>query len=95
MLYENISGYLRGFGISLLPAILTTIGVCGVRVLWIAMIFPMHRSLQGILLAYPASLTVTALLIFLALLYYRPSVKSADKIHIRPRAHQVKSGTAL
>ena len=30
MLYENMSGYLRGFGISLLPAILTTIGVCGV-----------------------------------------------------------------
>lgn len=29
MLYENVSGYLRGFGISLVPAILTIIGVCG------------------------------------------------------------------
>ena len=28
MLYEVMSGYLRGFGISLVPAILTTIGVC-------------------------------------------------------------------
>lgn len=35
MLYENISGYLRGFGISLVPAILTIIGVCVVRVIWI------------------------------------------------------------
>lgn len=31
MLYEVMSGYLRGFGISLVPAILTTIGVCGTR----------------------------------------------------------------
>ena len=30
MLYEVMSGYLRGFGISFVPAILTTIGVCGV-----------------------------------------------------------------
>lgn len=30
MLYENMSGYLRGFGISLIPAVLTIIGVCGV-----------------------------------------------------------------
>ena len=29
MLYENMSGYLRGFGISLMPAIFTIFGVCG------------------------------------------------------------------
>lgn len=34
MLYDVMSGYLRGFGISLAPAILTTIGVCGVRIAW-------------------------------------------------------------
>ena len=33
MLYENFSGYLRGFGISVVPAVLTIIGVCGVRLL--------------------------------------------------------------
>lgn len=34
MLYEVMSGYLRGFGISLVPAILTCICICGTRVLW-------------------------------------------------------------
>lgn len=33
MLYELMSGYLRGYGISTVPAILTIIGVCGVRLL--------------------------------------------------------------
>lgn len=75
MLYENMSGYLRGFGISLMPAVLTTIGVCGIRILWIVSFFPTHKTLQGILTAYPVSLSITALLIFLALAVYRPSKK--------------------
>lgn len=73
MLYENMSGYLRGFGISLLPAILTIIGVCGVRIFWIAFIFPLERTFSTIMIAYPLSLCVTAILIFIALMKYRPA----------------------
>ena len=75
--YEILSGYLRGFGISLAPAILTLFGVCGVRIFWIKAIFPMHRTFQSILLAYPISLVTTAVLIFIALLIYRPSRRFA------------------
>lgn len=75
MLYENMSGYLRGFGISLAPAVLTTIGVCGVRLLWIFTVFPMHRTFTAIMMAYPLSLSATAVLIFIALMVYRPSRK--------------------
>lgn len=32
MLYENMSGYMRGFGFSLIPAVVTTLGICGVRI---------------------------------------------------------------
>ena len=73
MLYEVMSGYLRGFGISLVPAILTTIGVCGVRIGWIHFVFPQSRTFQTILIAYPVSLSATALLMLIALLCYRPS----------------------
>ena len=73
MLYENMSGYLRGFGISLLPAILTVIGVCGVRLLWIFTVFPAHRTFQTIMLVYPVSLATTAVLIFIALIVRRPA----------------------
>ena len=73
MLYEVMSGYLRGFGISLVPALLTMLGVCGARILWIATAFPRSRTFQTILLAYPLSLAATAVLILLALLIYHPS----------------------
>lgn len=77
MLYENMSGYLRGFGISLVPAILTVIGVCAVRIFWIYVVFPSHRTFTTIMLAYPLSLSITALLIFIALMIYRPSKRLA------------------
>ncbi|MFR4318101.1 MAG: MATE family efflux transporter [Eubacterium sp.] len=68
MIYENMSGYLRGFGISLIPAILTIIGVCVVRIVWIYTVFPLHRNFKTIMLAYPLSLSTTAVLIFIAVL---------------------------
>ena len=73
MLYEVMSGYLRGFGISLVPAILTTIGVCGTRIAWVYLVFPASRTFRTLLLAYPASLSITACLILIALLVYRPA----------------------
>lgn len=77
MIYENLSGYLRGFGISLVPAILTIIGVCVVRVIWIYTVFPKSRTFSTIMMAYPLSLSITAVLMFIALLWYRPSKKYA------------------
>ena len=73
MLYEVMSGYLRGFGISLVPALLTMLGVCGVRILWITAVFPQHRTFKTIMLAYPLSLSATAVLLLIALLFYHPS----------------------
>lgn len=73
MLYELMSGYLRGFGISFVPAILTVIGVCVVRIVWIYTAFPANRAFKTIMMAYPISLSVTAVLIFIALMIYRPS----------------------
>jgi len=73
VLYEVMSGYLRGFGNSLVPALLTMLGVCGVRILWIQFRFPQSRTFLTILEAYPISLAVTALLVLIALLIYRPA----------------------
>ena len=79
MLYEVMSGYLRGFGISLVPALLTVIGVVGVRITWIAFVFPAHRTFEAIMIVYPISLAATAVLIGIALLCYRPSKRFAVK----------------
>ena len=77
MLYEVMSGYLRGFGISLMPAVLTIIGVCGVRLTWIWFVFPLYRTFTAIMIVYPISLAATAVLIGIATLVYRPSKRFA------------------
>lgn len=77
MLYDVMSGYLRGFGISLVPALLVIFGVCGVRILWILFVFPTSRTFSTIMYVYPTSLGITALLIGIALLVFRPSRKLA------------------
>ena len=73
MLYEVMSGYLRGFGISLVPAILTTLGVCVTRIVWVYAVFPKDRTFHTLLMAYPVSLSITAVLILAALLAYHPA----------------------
>ena len=79
MLYEVLSGYMRGFGISLIPAILTTIGVCGIRIFWINFVFPQNPTFTTIMTVYPISLSSTALLIGIALLCFRPAHRYLKK----------------
>ena len=75
MAYENMSGYLRGFGISGLPSALTVLGVCGTRFIWALVVFPMNPTFANVMLAYPVSLGLTAVLIAGALVYCRPAAK--------------------
>lgn len=73
MAYENMSGYLRGFGISALPSALTAIGVCGTRFFLALVVFPAHPTFATVMLAYPISFGTTTLLIAGALAYCRPA----------------------
>lgn len=86
MMYEVMSGYLRGFGISVVPAVITTVGVCVVRIIWINVVFPMNRTFQTIMTAFPVILALTAVGIFIALMIYRPSRRFAGKKGINTAA---------
>lgn len=72
-IYECMSGYMRGFGISLTPALLTIFGVCGTRIIWIYMVFPMSQTFETIMQVYPISLAINMVLIFCSLIITRPS----------------------
>lgn len=73
MAYENMSGYMRGYGISLAPAIITALSVCGLRFIWVLFVFPAAPSFQTVMAIYPISLGVTTLLIFILLMVLRPA----------------------
>ena len=52
---EVLSGTLRGLGYSFVPTILCAAFICGLRILWIAFVFPLMPTFQGLLLVYPVS----------------------------------------
>lgn len=53
-------GSLRGMGYSVVPMIVSIIGACGLRVLWIYTIFAANRTLFVLFLSYPVTWTITA-----------------------------------
>lgn len=70
---EVLSGYLRGFGVSFIPAACAVIGICGVRLTWIFTVFRQSPSFPTIMQVYPLSLGVTAAVIVAVTLCMRPS----------------------
>lgn len=63
---EILSGTLRGVGDAWMPLIITGIGVCAVRVLWIMFVLPHYHTIIGAAFCYPLtwSLTTVAFVIY-------------------------------
>lgn len=57
---EVISGALRGYGFSVLPAIVAIFGICGVRVGWVYTFFARAPAFRNLLYSYPISWAATA-----------------------------------
>lgn len=72
---DVFSGALRGYGFSMPPAILTLVGVCGVRLSWLFLVFPQHSDFATLMICYPASWIITGLLMMLLYKHYRKYIK--------------------
>ncbi|MBO4998226.1 MAG: MATE family efflux transporter [Lachnospira sp.] len=70
---EVLSGYLRGFGVSFIPAVCSVVGICGVRLAWIFTVFQQAPSFQTIMQVYPISLGITTVVILVVTLFVKPS----------------------
>ncbi len=66
--YEVASGALRGLGYSTLPAALTVVGTCVLRLCWVHLFIPSHHVFQWLMVVYPISWVVTGLMVLIA--YY-------------------------
>ena len=62
-----LSGALRGAGRVLVPMLLTCGGVCLIRIIWMFGVFPTHSGINTIMLSYPVSWGITAVLF---IIYY-------------------------
>ncbi len=58
---EVFTGVMRGIGSSIVPMIITVVGVCGLRLVWIYLVFPIpyFHNLQWLFASYPISWALT------------------------------------
>ena len=70
---EIFSGALRGIGYSLLPMVISLLGACAFRIVWIYTVFRRVQTMDSLLLSWPASwvITTSVMAFFFFLLYKR------------------------
>ena len=66
---EALVGVLRGLGSSVIPMFASIMGACGLRLLWVATVFPLYHTPACLYLSYPVTWALTSLfhLLFLML----------------------------
>ena len=64
---EILSGAIRGTGKAFVPTLFTVFGICGLRILWLA-ILPLGNTLTGVVTCYPVTWVLTSLLF---IIYYK------------------------
>ena len=65
---DTLVGVLRGLGSSVIPMITSIIGACGLRLVWVAAVFPRYHTPACLYISYPVTWIVTALFHFLFLM---------------------------
>lgn len=74
---EILSGSLRGVGDCWIPMIITCVGVCILRILWVLFIAPFYAEIRWIAFCYPLTWLITSAAF--VLYYYRYSVLRRPK----------------
>lgn len=74
-----LSGALRGAGRVLVPMLLTCGGVCLIRIVWMFGVFPGHPGINTIMLSYPVSWGITAVLFIIYYFRKFPKVKNVQE----------------
>ena len=73
---EILSCALRGMGDVILPMIMTILGICGFRIIWVLFVVPLNPCIATIASNYPISWGITALFF---IVYYNVKVRMLEK----------------
>ena len=72
---DIFSGSMRGYGYSLMPAVVTLVCICGVRLSWVWLVFPHCPTFETLMVIYPISWAVTSLCIYFLYRFYLKHLK--------------------
>ena len=64
--YEVAGAYMRGFGYSVLPMVLTIFGTCILRLAWVFAVVPRYHEFVVLLSIYPISWVITGIMVMTA-----------------------------
>ena len=63
-LMNTFMGMLRGMGYSTTPTVVSVLGICGLRIVWIYTFFAADPTLLNLYISYPASWVATLIVVF-------------------------------
>lgn len=89
---EVLSGALRGTGDCWIPMIMTAVGVCALRVLWILVAVPLKPDILTVVFSYPLTWSITSIL-FLVYFYCFSFLKKFNVPLPRLRRRRKHAGT--
>lgn len=67
---EILAGALRGIGDVIVPVIITLVGICVLRIVWLAVALKVSPTISAIIFSYPVTWILTAV-IFIGYYYYK------------------------
>ena len=71
---EVLAGALRGMGDVMIPTLITLLGVCVLRLIWIAVVLHLSPTVNTIIYSYPATWIATAVLFIIYYLYKKKRI---------------------
>ncbi len=75
-----LPGVIRGFGSSLPPSIISLVGACGIRIIWVFTIFELYHHMSVLFLVHPITWIITNIALFINLfITYGKAKKKMDK----------------
>ena len=77
---DVLVGFLRGVGYSIIPMIVSLLGVCAFRIFWIYTVFAQEKTLQSLYISYPISWVITVIVLSLCIYLFSPRIKKKLQI---------------
>ena len=81
-------GAIRGLGYSVMPMIVSLLGACGLRVLWIFTVFQWNHSLFTLYISYPISWGITFSVHVICYLIVGKKIKKALGVPVQEELRQ-------
>ena len=84
---EVMSGMLRGLGASTTSMIVSLIGACAMRVVWVYTIFAAYRTPESLYISYPVSWLATTVVLYICYVFVLRKIKKRLAAQTLPAHH--------